>query len=164
MKLHAGFWLITLCFGAYWGLAVYGRDRAALALAIGAVAALALTPATRRKWAVLAALAGIAMDAVWCYGGVLQFTDHAGVPVWMMALWLAFGCWWCWLLQLIRLSAWPIALFGAVAGPLSYLLSWKLQAFSPQISPDLMLLSLSVGWAVYLPAVSWPLLRRRAAA
>ncbi|SQJ24273.1 Protein of uncharacterised function (DUF2878) [Serratia rubidaea] len=164
MKLHAGFWLITLCFGAYWGLALFARDRAALALAIGAVAALALTPQVRRKWAVLAALAGIAMDAFWCYSGVLQFSGSTGVPVWMMALWLAFGCWWCWLMQLIRASAWPTALFGAVAGPLSYLLSWKLKAFTPLIAPDLLLLALSVGWAVYLPAVSWALTRRRNAA
>ncbi|EFE93804.1 DUF2878 domain-containing protein [Serratia odorifera] len=163
MRLHAGFWLATLGLGAYWALAVLSRDTTVALLLAGAALSLMFTAAPRRKWVLLATLGGIAMDAVWCYTGVLKFSGHGSVPLWMMALWLTFSCWWCWLLSLVRSASWPVAVFGAVFGPLSALISWKLTAITPLMAPELMLLVLAIGWAIYLPAVSWPQMRQSTA-
>lgn len=162
MKPHAGFWLATLGINAAWLLAVLGRDRVNAVLLAGAVLALIFTPAHRRRWALLAALTGILMDSLWNYTGVLHFSGHSLLPLWMVALWLAFGCWWFWLLDLIKSAPLPLAVLGSIAGPLAGIIGWKLGAIQPGTAPEIMLLLLSVGWAIFLPAVSWPRLNKPA--
>ncbi|MFZ1874145.1 MAG: DUF2878 domain-containing protein [Chania sp.] len=162
MKLGAGFWLTGLGFNAYWTLAILWRERGLPLLLVGAALALAFTPAWRRKWVLLAALLGIAMDALWCYLGLFEFTGQTGVPLWMCALWLTFACWWSWLLSRIRLRLPILVLLGAVSGPLAYTIGWKLNAMTPLMAPEMMILTLACGWAIYLPAISWLMLRRRA--
>ncbi|WP_156293778.1 DUF2878 domain-containing protein [Serratia oryzae] len=161
MKLGAGFWLTSLGFNAYWTLAVLWRERGFPLLLVGAALALAFTPAKQRKWVLLAALLGIAMDALWCYIGLFAFSGQNGVPLWMCALWLTFACWWCWLLSRIRLTLPILVLLGAVSGPLAYAIGWQLNAMVPQLAPEVMLLALACAWAIYLPAISWLMLRGR---
>lgn len=162
MKTHAGFWLATLGINAAWLLAILGHERVNAVLLAGAVLALIFTPAHRRRWALLTALTGILMDSLWSYAGVLHFSGHSLLPLGMVALWLAFGCWWFWLLDLIKAALWPLAVLGSIAGPLAGIIGWKLGAIQPGIAPEIMLLLLSVGWAAFLPAVSWPRLNKPA--
>jgi len=161
MKPGVGFWLTTVGFDAYWTLAILWRERGIPLLLAGAMLALILTPIRLRKWVLLAALIGIAMDALWCHLGILKFTGQTGVPLWMGALWLTFSCWLYFLLNRIKLTAKIVALLGAITGPLAYVLGWKLNAMTPQIAPEIMIPILALAWAIYLPGVSWPLLRRR---
>ncbi|USS96797.1 DUF2878 domain-containing protein [Serratia symbiotica] len=32
------------------------------------------------------------MDGLWSYSGVLHYNDHVSLPLWMVALWIGFGC------------------------------------------------------------------------
>ncbi len=101
-KPHAGFWLATLGLGVCWLLALLTRDRLNGILLAGAALALIFTPAARRKGAALAALGGIGMDGLWSYSGVLHYSGQHGLPLWAIALWIGFGCWWYWLLDVVR--------------------------------------------------------------
>ncbi|HGE6663050.1 TPA: DUF2878 family protein, partial [Serratia marcescens] len=100
-KPHAGFWLATLGLGVCWLLALLTRDRLNGILLAGAALALIFTPAARRKGAALAALGGIGMDGLWSYSGVLHYSGQHGLPLWTIALWIGFGCWWYWLLDVV---------------------------------------------------------------
>jgi len=130
-KPHAGFWLATLGLGVCWLLALLTRDRLNGLLLAGAALALIFTPATRRKGAALAALGGIGMDGLWSYSGVLHYSGQHGLPLWTLALWIGFGCWWYWLLDVVRAAPWPLAVLGAAV-------------LSPTPSPG--------SWACYCPA------------
>ncbi|HEE0240072.1 TPA: DUF2878 family protein, partial [Serratia marcescens] len=111
--------------------------------------------------AALAALGGIGMDGLWSYSGVLHYSGQHGLPLWTIALWIGFGCWWYWLLDVVRAAPWPLAVLGAAVGPFAYAVSWKLDALLPGVPPEFMLLLLAVGWSIYLPAVSWLQWKRR---
>ncbi len=84
-----------------------------------------------------------------------------GLPLWTLALWIGFGCWWYWLLDVVRAAPWPLAVLGAAVGPFAYAVSWKLGVLLPGVPPEFMLLLLAVGWSIYLPAVSWLQWKRR---
>ncbi len=129
-KPHAGFWLATLGLGVCWLLALLTRDRLNGILLAGAALALIFTPAARRKGAALAALGGIGMDGLWSYSGMLHYSGQHGLPLWAIALWIGFGCWWYWLLDVVRAAPWPLAVLGAAVGPFAYAVSWKLDAFA----------------------------------
>ncbi|WON78265.1 DUF2878 domain-containing protein [Serratia sp. UGAL515B_01] len=160
MTLNARFWFITLCFDAYWTLAVLGRERVVPALLAGALLALILTSAWQRKWVLAATLLGTAMDALWCYVGAVEFAGQSGVPLWMISLWLTFSCWWYWLFSQIKATPVLLALVGAVAGPLAYLIGWQLGAMTWLMPPYSVLLLMALGWMIYLPVISLPLQRR----
>lgn len=161
MKLGTGFWLTTLGFDAYWTLAIIWREQVMFFLLLGAALALIFTPRQQRIWVLLAALLGITMDAFWCYLDIFKFAGGGGVPIWMCALWLTFTSWFYWLLRRIIPTVKTVVLLGALTGPLAYVIGWKLNAMTPQIAPEMMILTLSLGWAIYLPVISWPILRRR---
>ena len=97
-KPHAGFWLATLGLGVCWLLALLTRDRLNGILLAGAALALILPrrPPQRRG------LGGIGMDGLWSYSGVLHYSGQHGLPLWAIALWIGFGCWWYWLLDVVR--------------------------------------------------------------
>lgn len=161
MKLGTGFWLTTLGFNAYWTMAIIWREQVMLFLLLGAALALIFTPRQQRIWVLLAALLGITMDALWCYLNIFKFTGQVGVPIWMYALWLTFSSWFYAMLRRMTPTMKIVMLLGAVTGPLAYVIGWKLNAMTPQIAPKMMILTLSLGWAIYLPVISWPVLRRR---
>lgn len=101
------------------------------------------------------------MDGLWSYSGVLHYSGQHGLPLWTLALWIGFGCWWYWLLDVVRAAPWPLAVLGAAVGPFAYAVSWKLGVLLPGVPPEFMLLLLAVGWSIYLPAVSWLQWKRR---
>jgi hypothetical protein len=160
MQLRTGFWPITLGFALYWVLAVIGREHVDMLLTIGALLAPLLPAARQRKWLLMAAPLGIVMDAAWHYCGVMRFIDQPALPVWLIALWVTFSGWWYWLLPQLKTAVLPLALVGAIVDPVTYLIGWQLQAITPEATPQIMLLIISMGWAVYLPLISFPVLRQ----
>ncbi|MEN5016206.1 DUF2878 domain-containing protein [Erwinia sp. Eh17-17] len=153
------FWLLTFAFDIYWGLAVALRERLWLLLSAGALSAWLLCPHRVKPRLLLVALAGVAMDSLWLVLGLFQFSGSQAFPVWMVALWLTFSCWWWLILSRYALNVrWQIAI-GALGGPFSYFIGERLGGLHWQQSPALVLAVMAVGWAIWLPAVS-RLLRR----
>ncbi|MCC3701030.1 DUF2878 domain-containing protein [Rouxiella badensis] len=154
------FWLLTLGFDLWWTLAVWGRESVELLLVVGALLMLFFTPPERRKWVLFACALGIAMDGIWGALSLFSFSDGAGVPLWMMALWLSFSAWWLWFCSHLSLR-WPwLVLLGAVSGPLAYYLGMRLDAMQLEASPWQVFSTLALGWACFLPIVSLPVLRK----
>jgi len=133
-KPHAGFWMATLGLGMSWLLVLLTHDHLNGVLLAGSVLALFFTPAARRKGALLTAMSGIGMDCLWSYSSVLYYSDHV-----RLALWIRFGCWWYWLLKVIRVTPWPLAVSSAIVGPFTYALCWKLEILQSDVPPEIML-------------------------
>lgn len=91
-KPHAGFWLAMLELGMSWLLVLLTHDQFNGVLLASSVLTLFFTPAARRKGALLTAMSSIGMDGLWSYSGVLHYSDHVSLPLWMVALWIGFGC------------------------------------------------------------------------
>lgn len=153
------FGLLTLAFDVYWGLAVALRERIGLLLCAGALGAWLFSPAPVKLRLLLVALAGIGLDSLWLLLGLFQFSGSQTFPVWMMALWLAFACWWWLTLSRFALSRrWQIAI-GALGGPFSYFIGERLGGLQWHQPTAVVLSALAIGWAIYLPLAS-RLLRR----
>ena len=115
----------------------------------------------------VAATLGFALDSVWAYTHVVEyaasFPAAAIAPLWIVALWVNFA------LSLNHSLAWllqrpPLAvLFGAVGGPLSYLIadrSWHAVALAATAAGTL--LRLALAWAVVTPLLCAAAKRLRA--
>lgn len=74
----------------------------------------------RVVWFVLAA-AGIALDTVLQYSGVLSFSASVWLPLWMLTLWLAFSLVVVQVFSAYLQNYWIAALIAAVSGPMAYL-------------------------------------------
>lgn len=85
--------------------------------------------------------------------GLIDYVNHgwssAVVPVWILALWLAFASILNVSLRWMREKYMLGVIFGAVGGPLAYLGAQKLGAVT--IHGINALLALSIGWAVITP-------------
>lgn len=148
------FWLLTLGFDVYWGLAVALRARIWPLLCGGALFAWFLCPSGIKPRLLLVALLGIALDSLWLRLGLFRFTQSETVPLWMMALWLAFACWW-WLI-LTRFAPgrlWQV-LAGALGGPFSYFIGERLGGLQWHQPLLVVMAALALGWALYLPLAS----------
>jgi hypothetical protein len=130
-------------------------------LAALAAAAAHLTPAAApgRELGALVAIAalGTAWDTVPAALGLIDYRGGvdalAGLPLWMMGLWLAFATTLNVSLRWLRGHMALAALLGAVGGPLSFAAAARLGA----VSFDETAAALAVqgaGWAVLLPVAS----------
>lgn len=153
------FWLLTLGFDLYWGLAVTLRERIGLLLCTGALLAWLLSPREMKLRLLLVALAGIALDSLWLSLDMFSFSGSHAFPVWMLALWLTFACWWGLILKRFAPGwGWLVAA-GALGGPFSYFIGERLGGLQWHQPPAVALGALAIGWVVWLPLVS-RLLRR----
>lgn len=151
---RARFWLLTVGFDIYWGLAVALRERLWLALWVVALCAWWLTPRAVKGPLLLVSIGGIALDSLWLGLGLFSFSNSAFFPLWMAALWLAFACWW-WLLQQRFAFRFPMLVpIGALGGPFSYFVGERLGAMTLHQPAWLVFSALAVGWALFLPLVS----------
>jgi len=148
------FWLLTLGFDAFWALAVGLRERAEWVTLV--IALLALLFSAGGRWQVVGLLVlGIALDSLWLALDLFQFNGSPWLPLWMLALWLGFACWWRQLMATFNLPLrWLIPL-GAIGGPLSYFIGERLGAMELQHTPSLVYPLLACGWAIYLPFTRW---------
>ncbi|WP_426767687.1 DUF2878 domain-containing protein [Erwinia aphidicola] len=147
------FWLLTLGFDVYWGLAVALRERIWLALSAVALLAWLLCPREVKVRLLLVAAGGVALDSLWLWSGLFSFGGSAFFPLWMLALWLVFACWWWLLQQRFALRSPLLALVGALGGPFAYFFGERLGAMQLHQPALLVFGVLAVGWAIYLPLV-----------
>jgi hypothetical protein len=104
-------------------------------------------------------LVGFCMDSANLWMGVFSLIDAPRFPylcpLWLAALWAAFGT------SLRTSLSWLAgryvlaALLGAVAGPLSYLGGAKLGAVTMHPNRAFSIAALAVGWAVMMPLLVW---------
>jgi len=149
------FWLLTLGFDAFWALAVGLRERTEwIALTIAVLALLFSTGGSR--WQIISLMAlGIALDSLWLALDLFQFNGSHWLPLWMLALWLGFSCWWRLVMATLNLPLLWLIPLGAVGGPLSYFIGEQLGAMELQHAPSLVYPLLACGWAIYLPVARW---------
>lgn len=76
--------------------------------------------AERLAWLVLAT-AGIVMDSVLQYSGVLNFNAGLWLPLWMLASWLVFSLAVVQVFSVYLQNYWLAALSAAISGPMAYL-------------------------------------------
>lgn len=149
------FWLLTVGFDVYWGLAVALRERIWLALCVVALCVWLLCPRALKARLLLVAAGGIALDSLWLWSGLFTFSGSAFFPAWMLALWLVFACWW-WLMQRrFALSAPLLVLIGALGGPFAYFIGERLGAMALHQPAWHVFIVMAFGWAIYLPLVGF---------
>lgn len=148
-----------LGFTAFWWLAVLGRAAAVPWLLALLLLHFCFTPT---RWldgvALLAGLAGFALDALLTRLGVFQFPS-SWPPLWLALLWCGFavslphGAPWLWLRR-----AW-LPWLGALLGASSYLGAWLLGAVALPLGGVATGLLLALLWALWLPLFVYLLAR-----
>ncbi len=142
------FLAITFGFNLYWLLAVWGQFDYIWLLIVMLVACWWIFQGSWR-FAIIAATAGISMDALLSYFGVYQFDGNA-IPPWLILLWLGFASF-VWLLRKViqNYSPYVLVIIGSIGGTVSYLAGLRLEAISwPMGIPVTMMITL-VSWLVY---------------
>ena len=110
--------------------------------------------AERVGWLILA-VAGITMDSLLQYSGVLSFTGSGWLPLWMLALWLVFS------LVLVKVFSrylnnyWFAALIAGVSGPLAYLGGATLSGQMQVSNTTEAYVALVLCWAFYGVLSGW---------
>ena len=146
------FWSQLIAFQLLWFSAVIGGNQW-LVIPLSLIALhFIFSPSHRVDWHVIPiALIGMGADAILTWVGVFEFD---GFPYWLGILWIGF------VLTLGHSMAWlrrmPVALLvpmGALAGTLSYLAGWKLEAVALPMGVSWSALTLAVLWACLLPAL-----------
>lgn len=150
MKRSMQVLLIAVAFDIYWALVVIFRDQGVwLWLALSILAYLILSPG-RRRYALLLAVAGCALDTVWVVTGLIKFNSEALLPLWMIALWLMFATVWTWFVSHTTLSKGLLVLSATVGGPVAYFIGKRLGAITFLEPSWLVLSGMAGGWLVLM--------------
>ncbi len=144
------FWAQLIAFQLLWFSAVIGRNEWLILPLLLIAAHFIFSPSRGNDWRVLPiALIGIMADAMLTWTGIFAFET---LPLWLGLLWIGFiltlGHSMSWLRNLPKLMLVPI---GAVAGTVSYLAGWKLQAVALPMGLAWSSAALAILWAVLLP-------------
>ncbi|STQ12038.1 Protein of uncharacterised function (DUF2878) [Enterobacter cloacae] len=142
MKRYVQVFALAIAFDLYWTLVVLFRERGLIIWCVLAIFACLMLPPAHRVYAILLALAGTLLDALWALTGLIAFTGESLMPVWMVALWLMFATVWTQLTRTTTLPGWMLMLLASVGGPVAYLIGSG-SVPSPFWSR---LLSSSAGW------------------
>lgn len=139
-----------------WFACVLGGDGVALAALLLLLPAHAvLTGTDWREWRLLllVALTGLATDSLLALAGIFTFErPSAGlIPLWLLCLWVLFATTLRHSLAWLRPRPGLAALFGAVAGPLSYLAGSELAPVTLAQPLALTLSVLALVWGVLFP-------------
>lgn len=144
------FWGQLILFQCLWLIAILGQNEWLIAAILLLISHFVFTSSRRHDWRVLPiALIGIVMDTLLTMLGVFEFSH---IPYWLALLWAGFilslGHSLRWLNHLPRLLLIPI---GAIAGTLSYLAGWRLDAVVLPMGPMQSSIILALSWAVIFP-------------
>ncbi len=150
MKQYGQVFLMAIGFDLYWTLVVLFRERGLIVwLALAVLACLMLPPA-RRPYAILLAVAGSLLDAVWAMTGLIAFAGASLMPLWMVALWLMFATVWTQLTRTTTLPGWILTLLATAGGPVAYLIGERLGAIE-FLEPTFIVVSwMAPGWLVLM--------------
>lgn len=156
-----GYQLVWLCavYGASHGHALLGPT----ALALFAIMHLARAHDVRGEMRLMfaAVLLGMLLDGTLSWLGWLQYAGKSpafppdGAPLWILSLWAAFALTLNHSLGFLRPRPWLAVLFGALGGPLAYLLaarSWGAVRFTVPAWHGLLVLAL--GWTLAMPLLA----------
>lgn len=150
MKRPGQLLLIAVAFDIYWALVVMFRERGLLLwLALAILAFLMLSP-VQRRYALLLAIMGCALDMVWVLTGLITFNSEPLFPLWMVALWLMFATVWTWLTSISTLSRSKLVLLAALGGPTAYVIGEHLGAITFLMPTAIVLSGMVVGWLVLM--------------
>lgn len=101
------------------------------------------------------AVAGISMDSLLQYSGVLSFSGFVWLPLWMLALWLVFSLVLVKVFALYLQNYWISALSAAISGPMAYVggaaLSGQMQVSNSSES----YMALALCWACFGVLAGW---------
>jgi hypothetical protein len=144
-----------------WFIAVFGAARASpwpAAAAALAFAAIQLAWSRRRRAdlsAVAASIvAGVAVDGALAHAGLVIYAaplPALGAPLWILAIWSAFGLTLGHSLAFLQRRPWVAALLGASGAPLAYLGAARIEAVQLR-TPGL--LALGAAWVLVLPLLA----------
>jgi len=150
MKRPGQLLLIAVAFDIYWALVVMFRERGLLLwLALAILAFLMLSP-VQRRYALLLAIMGCALDMVWVLTGLIAFNSELLFPLWMVALWLMFATVWTWLTSISTLSRSKLVLLATLGGPAAYVIGEHLGAITFLMPAAIVLSEMVVGWLVLM--------------
>jgi hypothetical protein len=156
-----------ILFQAGWFACVWGgaHDLTPVAVAAaGVVVGVSLWPLGADwlrdlKLLLVVALIGWGVDSVHLYFGVFALIGTPRFPylcpLWLVALWAAFGTTLRGSLSWLAGRYGLAALLGAVSGPLSYLAGAKLGAVTLHPNRIFSLVALAGGWAMVMPVLVW---------
>lgn len=158
-------WLTLLGYQAVWFAAVIGAGHGLWWPGVIVAALFALW----RLWvsshrllearlALLGVGLGLVLETLWVRTGLLDYAAAPahGVPLWILALWLAFSLCVVPLLGYLHRRLLLAAVLGAIGGPLAYLgaaRGWHVVEFAQPHWQSL--LTLAAGWAVAMPLLAW---------
>ncbi len=148
MNRHLQVFFMAVAFDLYWTLVVLFRERGIIVwLALAMLAGVMLAPALR-IYALVLAVAGGSLDALWALTGLIRFSGDGVLPLWMVALWLMFAVVWTRLTHTSALPGWTLALLATLGGPVAYYVGERLGAIT-FLQPNFIVLSwLGLGWLV----------------
>ncbi|MDW3562498.1 DUF2878 domain-containing protein [Enterobacter cloacae] len=150
MKRYVQVFAMAIAFDLYWTLVVLFRERGLIIWCALAIFACPMLPPAHRVYAILLALAGTLLDALWALTGLIAFTGESLMPVWMVALWLMFATVWTQLTRTTTLPGWMLMLLASVGGPVAYLIGERLGAIA-FLEPTFIVVSWMVpGWLVLM--------------
>lgn len=107
---------------------------------------------------IITVLIGCLLDQIGYYMGLISFeypefwTSY--IPLWMIALWLAFACTLNVSMRWLQPKPLLAAILGGIFGPLAYLGSAKLQVIHLN-HPMLSLAWVALEWAIAMPFMFW---------
>ncbi len=150
MKRYVQVFALAIAFDLYWTLVVLFRERGLIIWCVLAIFSCLMLPPAHRVYAILLALAGTLLDALWALTGLIAFTGESLMPVWMVALWLMFATVWTQLTRTTTLPGWMLMLLASVGGPVAYLIGERLGAIA-FLEPTFIVVSWMVpGWLVLM--------------
>ena len=150
MKRYVQVFALAIAFDLYWTLVVLFRERGLIIWCALVIFACLMLPPAHRIYAILLALAGTLLDALWALTGLIAFTGESLMPVWMVALWLMFATVWTQLTRTTTLPGWMLMLLASVGGPVAYLIGERLGAIA-FLEPTFIVVSWMVpGWLVLM--------------
>ena len=150
--------LINLAlFQLGWLVCVVGGDVFALAFTLAALLVHRwLVLDNPREWKLIGTIVvgGCLWDMAMVQSGVIRFADasFAGIPIWLVCLWLLFATTFMHSLLWMRRFLWLAAPLAAVLGPLSYWFGANLTEAELRTPLLTSLAIMAVGWAVLFPA------------
>lgn len=115
-------------------------------------------PSSELMLMLIVAVCGSLFDQTLLSLGLIQFaaSDWPSqlLPLWMVSLWLLFATALNISLRWMRGRPLIAALFGLIGGPLAFMSGVRMGAMH-MLQPTQMLIALGIGWALFMPALSW---------
>ena len=140
-----------------WFACVLGGDVIAFVVTVAILCIHELFIVNKRyEWSLIAIIAvtGFIIDNALSLFGVFSFQSPSllYIPLWLMCLWVLFATTLSHSLAWLKDRLWLAALLGGVSGPMSYLAGSKLADVALSSPPLFSLVTISLCWAILLPA------------